>query len=111
MLQDLNTQPYTDGSSAREGPTLLLLIIYREINDYSFKKKKKKKKEKKHNIQRNVFKFFLDILNLHLDQMQALKSTSPGSCKTPATSIDPKHPNKQRGKNKESTRKIKLQTN
>ena len=52
-----------------------------------------------------------DIFNLHLDQMQALKSASPASCKTPATSIDRKHPNKQKGRNKESRNKIKLQTN
>ena len=30
----LTTQPYTDGSSASEGPALLLMIIYWKINNY-----------------------------------------------------------------------------
>ena len=38
VLRGLNTQPYTDGSSTREGPALLSLIIYREINNYSLHK-------------------------------------------------------------------------
>ena len=66
VLPGLNTQPYTDGSSTKEGLALLLMMIYREINSYiiihyiksiklTYKKmrrivrvkKKKKKKERK----------------------------------------------------------------
>ena len=38
VLQGLNTQSYTDGSSTRESPALLLMIICREINNYSLHK-------------------------------------------------------------------------
>ena len=38
---DLNTQSYTDGSSTKEDPALLLMIIYKGINNYSLHKNRK----------------------------------------------------------------------
>ena len=41
MLGGLNTQPYTVGSSTKEEPSLLLIIIYREMNNFSLYKNHK----------------------------------------------------------------------
>ena len=38
---DLNIQSYTDGSSTKEDPALLLMIIYKGINNYSLHKNRK----------------------------------------------------------------------